>query len=487
MTSRRQRPYLFYDVARSLCSTCLHPIEGKIVFQDDCVWLDKWCPHHGKERVLLSDDIPYWRRCREVFVKPAEVPERFQTGMHWGCPFDCGLCPDHQQHACVSLVEINDHCNLACPICYAASGPHRPEHRPLEVVERMLDAVVSAEGRPDVVQLSGGEPTTHPELFAILAAARRRPIRHLMLNTNGVRLATEAGFAQRLADEVGRDGFEIYLQFDSLRDDVLQHLRGARLSKIRQKALEACEAAGLSVTLVVTLAKGRNDDEVGAILDHAVSWRCVRGVTFQPIQEAGRVDDYDPGLHRLTVSEVRRAIYTQSPHFTEADLVPVPCHPDALVMGYALKLGGQVVPLTRYARTDQLLAGPENTIVLEEVPALKEAVGELFSTGIGPADQAAKLGDLLCCLPQVDVPGLGYENVFRVMVVAFMDARDFDVRSVKKSCLMFVQPDGRLIPFDTWNLLYRNPAASGLEAIRATLRSPATRSAGAGAADRDPV
>lgn len=475
--SRRSRPYVFYDVARSLCSTCLHPVEGKILFHDERVVLEKWCPHHGRERVLLSDDVAYWRRCREIFVKPAEMPERFQTGMRWGCPFDCGLCPDHQQHACVTLVEINDHCNLACPVCYAESGPHRPEHRPLEVVERMLDAAVAAEGRPDVVQLSGGEPTTHPQLFEILAAARARPIRHLMLNTNGVRLATEDGFAQRLVDAVGRDAFEIYLQFDSLRDDVLQHLRGARLSRIRQRALEACEAAGLSTTLVVTLEKGRNDDEIGAILDHALRWRCVRGVTFQPVQEAGRIEGYDPEFHRLTVSEVRRAIHTQSPHFTADDLVPVPCHPDALVMGYALKLdpggpGQTVVPLTRYAKTEDLLAGPENTIVLEEVPALKAAVGELFSTGLGPADQAAKLADLLCCLPRVDVPGLGYENVFRVMVVRFMDARDFDVRSVKKSCLMFVQPDGRLIPFDTWNLLYRNPAASGLDAIRATLRAP---------------
>jgi uncharacterized radical SAM superfamily Fe-S cluster-containing enzyme len=469
---RRSRPYLFYDVARTLCSRCLFPIEGKIVFEGERVLLDKWCPHHGRERVLLSDDVAYWRRCREVFVKHAEMPERFQTGMRWGCPFDCGLCPDHQQHSCVTLVEINDHCNLACPVCYATSGPHRPNHRSLAEVEAMLDATVSAEGRPDVVQISGGEPTTHPELFAILAAARRRPIRHLMLNTNGVRLATEPDFARRLADAVGRDGFEVYLQFDSLRDDVLQHLRGARLSRIRQQALERLEEAGLSTTLVVTLEKGRNDDEIGAIIDHALTWRCVRGVTLQPVQEAGRLEDYDPAVHRLTVSEVRRGIHTQSPHFTEADLVPVPCHPEALCMGYALKLGGQVVPLTRYARPEQLLSGPENTIVLEEIPALKDAVGALFSTGIGPVDQAAKLKDLLCCLPRIDVPGLGYENVFRVMIVRFMDARDFDVRSVKRSCLMFAQPDGRLIPFDTWNLLYRNPAESGLDAIRALLRSP---------------
>ena len=435
---------------------CLERVEAKVVIEDERVILDKWCRHHGRERVLIADDAAYWRRARTQMLKPAELPERFQTGMRWGCPYDCGLCPDHQQHACVTLVEINDACNLRCPICYAESGPHRLEHRSLETVERMLDLVVRAEGRPDVVQISGGEPTIHPELFPILDAAKRRPIRHLMLNTNGIRLAKEPDLARRLA--AYQPGFEVYLQLDSLRDEVLQRIRGARLADVRRQALEHLEAAGVSTTLVCTLEKGLNDDEIGEILDFALRWRCVRGVTLQPVQEAGRVEGYDPAVHRLTLTEVRRRIAEQSRHFTLDDLVPVPCHPDALAMGYALKLGGEVVPLTRYATDAQLLAGPENTIVLEDVPALREAFGLLFSTGIGPEDQAARLEDLLCCLPRIEVPGLSYENVFRVLIVRFQDRRDLDVRSVKKSCIQFATPDGKLIPFDTYNLFYRSEA-----------------------------
>lgn len=474
MTSARSvRPWTYYDIARSLCSTCLAPIEAKIVLQDERVYLDKWCPHHGRERVLLSDDVAYWRRCRETFLKPGDVPASFQTGMHWGCPLDCGLCPDHQQHSCVTLLEINDACNLSCPVCYASSGTHRLEHKPLEQVIAMLDAVVRAEGRPDVLQISGGEPTLHPELHAILAAAKARPFRHVMLNTNGLLLAKDPDLAKRLAEL--QPGFEVYLQFDSLRDEALVRLRGAKLASVRRRALENLEAAGLSTTLVVTLEKGVNDDEIGAIVEHALTWDCVRGVTLQPVQEAGRFEGYDPAVHRLTLSEVRRRIAEQSPSFTLADLVPVPCHPDALVMGYALKFpatdgcAASVIPLTRYATTDDLLSGAENTIVLEEVPALKDAVVRLFSTGIGPEEQAARLAELLCCLPRIDagLRGLTYRNVFRVMVVRFMDARDFDVRSAKQSCITFVQPDGRMIPFDTWNLLYRDPRR--LEELRARL------------------
>jgi uncharacterized radical SAM superfamily Fe-S cluster-containing enzyme len=167
----RVRPYIFYDIAVSICSACYQRVEGKIVFQDGSVYLHKWCPAHGHERVLMADDVDYYRRCREVFIKTPEMPRAFNTPTRWGCPYDCGLCPDHQQHSCVSLIEITDHCNLQCPICYAESGPSRQQYRTLEHVQRLIDAVVRNEGQPDVVQISGGERTLHPYFFAILDRA----------------------------------------------------------------------------------------------------------------------------------------------------------------------------------------------------------------------------------------------------------------------------------------------------------------------------
>jgi uncharacterized radical SAM superfamily Fe-S cluster-containing enzyme len=169
------RPYLFYDTAVSLCTTCYRRVDAKIVFEDAKVYMLKRCPQHGFERVLIADDVDYYRRCREVFIKPPEMPRHFNTPVKFGCPYDCGLCPDHEQHSCLSLVEITDACNLDCPICYASSGTHRSTHRPLEQVERMLDMIVANEMEPDIVQLSGGEPTIHPQFFEILDAAKQRP------------------------------------------------------------------------------------------------------------------------------------------------------------------------------------------------------------------------------------------------------------------------------------------------------------------------
>lgn len=462
---RATRAEVFYDIARTVCGTCHQRCEGRIVFVDDAVWLDKWCPEHGRDRVMIADDVDYWRMARERWLKPAELPAKFGTEMRWGCPWDCGLCPDHQQHSCLSIVEITDQCNLSCPVCYAASGPHRPGFRTLAQVEAMLDTVVRAEGTPDVVQISGGEPTLHPELFAILDAAKARPIRHIMLNTNGLRIAREPEFARRLATYA--PGFEVYLQFDSLRDAVTEQLRGARLVDLHRRALENLEAAGVSTTLVMTVAQGVNDDEIGAVVEHALTWKCVRGVTLQPVQQAGRTDGFERGKHRLTLTGVRRRLLDQTSIFRPDDVVPVPCHPDALAMAYALRVEGQVVPLTGMIPPDVLLAGPENTIVFERIPGARDVVNRVFSTAHSPESAASCLSDLLCCVPRVDAGALSYENVFRVLIVRFADAHDLDVRSLKKSCIHFATPDGKMIPFETYNLFYRDQADGVLARGRA--------------------
>jgi len=465
--SRKNRPWLFYDTTASVCTTCLRQVEAKIVIKGNDVYLDKWCPAHGSERVLIADDAEYYRLCREVYVKAPEMPERFNTEMRYGCPYDCGLCPDHMQHSCLTVVEITEHCNLRCPVCYAESGPERQTHRSLAEVEAMFDAVVANEGEPDVVQISGGEPTLHPDFFAILDTAKARPIRHLMINTNGLRIAREPEFVARLASY--KPGIEIYLQFDSLHDAVLQQMRGADLADIHERALASLEAHGISTTLVMTVKRGVNDDQIGEVIQHGLKYRCVRGVTLQPVSDAGRNLAFEPQRHRLTVSEVRRRVAEQSGLFTLDDIVPVPCNPDTLAMGYALKLGGEALPLTRHLGPEALLAGPRNTIVFERDPAMKDAVFKLFSTNHSPESQANCLSALLCCLPTISAPELAYENVFRVLIVQFMDAANLDLRALKKSCVHFAQPDGRMIPFEAFNLFYRGDRMAKTREIQAEI------------------
>ncbi len=447
------RKYTYYDFTISLCPVCLKRIDAKIVFEGNNVFMLKRCPEHGNTKVLIADDVEYYKNIRN-YNKPSETPYRFNTKTHYGCPYDCGLCTDHEQHSCLTVVEITDRCNLTCPTCYAGSSPSHGRHRTLEEVKKMLDTIVENEREPDVVQISGGEPTLHPQFFEILDYAKSLPIKHVMVNTNGIEIAKNKEFVKRLATYA--PGFEIYLQFDSLKREVLETMRGANLVSIRQQALDHLNELNLSTTLVVTVQKNLNDDTLGEAIEFALKQRCVRGVTFQPTQQAGRLDNFNTETDRITLTEVRRKILEQTPLFNSDDLIPVPCNPDSLVMGYALKLGTEVVPLTRYINPAELLDNSRNTIVYEQDEALHSRMVSLFSTGNSVEGATDHLQSLLCCLPQVSAPSLGYDNLFRIIIMQFVDAHNFDVRAIKKSCVHIVDKDYRIIPFETMNLLYRD-------------------------------
>src|SRR6266849_1048835 len=371
--ARRASNHIFYGQTTSLCEVCLALVPTKIVFEEDDVLYLKRCPSHGVQKTRVASDIAYFKSCKE-WLKPGDRPLVLQSRTHYGCPYDCGLCPDHEQHSCLALIEVNEACNLTCPVCFADSSPQRTKQLSRAEVERMLDALVASEGEPDLVQISGGEPTLHPEIVDILWLAKSKPIRHLMLNTNGVRIARDKAFVAELARL--KPGFEVYLQFDSL------------------------ERAAL---------------------------------------------------------DIRRAILQQSEIFRPDDLIPLPCNPDAISIGYGLRQGRRVTPITQLIPKDELLAAAPNTVSFEKYPELKRRLFDLMSLSAAGERTEGTLGSLLCCLPQVEMPAaLGYDQVFRVLIVQFLDRFNFCLAAVKRSCIHFVTPAGKIIPFDTYNLFYRN-------------------------------
>jgi uncharacterized radical SAM superfamily Fe-S cluster-containing enzyme len=455
MTSARpDSGHIFYGQTTSLCETCLGLVPAKIVFEGEDVFYLKRCPAHGAQKTRVAGDIAYFKSCKD-WLKPGDRPLKLQSRTHYGCPYDCGLCPDHEQHSCLALIEVNDACNLSCPVCFADSSPARTGQRSLAEIERMLDVLVASEGEPDLLQVSGGEPTLHPEIMTILRRARARPIRHLMLNTNGLRIARDKAFVAELATL--KPGFEVYLQFDSLERAALENIRGADLRRVREDALANLEEAGIATTLVVVVKRGVNDREIGRIIEHALGYACVRGVTFQPVQDAGRNLGFDKNRDRIVLTDIRRAILEQSDIFAPGDLIPLPCNPDAIAIGYGLRRGRQVTPVTRLIPKEELLAVAPNTVSFEKYPELKRRLFELMSLSVAGEQTTGALGGLLCCLPQFEMPvDLGYDKVFRVLIVQFLDRFNFCLAAVKRSCIHFVTPAGKIIPFDTYNLFYRD-------------------------------
>ena len=455
-TKSLSRPYVFFGQTQSLCERCLAVVPAKIIFQNDCVFYLKRCAEHGQQKTLISTDIDYYLRCKR-YLKPGEMPHQFQTRIERGCPYDCGLCPDHEQHSCLAIFDIIDECNMRCPICYADSGPNRGNAKSMADIDAMLETLLASELEPDLVQLSGGEPTLHPKILDIIAKLADSPIRHLMLNTNGIRIAREPEFAEALARY--RTGFEVYLQFDSLKKKALKNIRGIDARSTRLAALENLELHNISTTLVCTIKRGVNDAEIGEIINFAKRWRCVRGITFQPVQEAGRSEQFGK-TDRYTLSDIRRAIVDGENPFTDADMLPLPCHPENISIGYALRRESELIPVSGLIPREILLAGSGNSITFEKNQELRDAFLEAFSLDACSDSAGEKLQALLCCLPQIDAPELRYDNVFRIVIMSFMDAYDFCISSVKRACVHFVTPDGKIYPFDTYNLFYRDLPAN---------------------------
>jgi 7,8-dihydro-6-hydroxymethylpterin dimethyltransferase len=304
---------------QTLCPTCLRVVPGQDVRREGKVFLRRDCPEHGISESLVLSDASWWEWSRR-FLRPGRRPAHTATETEHGCPYDCGFCPEHQQHACVTVFEITEACNLKCPACFAGEAHVRPAS--LEDVEAMADALVRAEGgQADVAMLSGGEPTLHPRFLDVADAVASRPIRYVIVNSNGIRMARDRAFCDQLANRE----MLVYLQFDGFSTRTYQALRGRPdLLELKLRALDNLAEAGVRVVLVATVLKGLNDHEIGEIVAFGARHTTVRAVSFQPQFGEGRFVPFDPD-DRMTVTDVIEAIDRDSGLFRRDDFIPVPC------------------------------------------------------------------------------------------------------------------------------------------------------------------
>ena len=447
MAARVDRDEVFLELTRSICPLCKRVIDAEVNARDNRVVLRKRCPDHGEFEALVSSDaVAYVAQQR--FNKPGTLPLALQTEVHDGCPLDCGICPQHKQHACLGIMEVNSGCNLDCPVCFADSGRRHPDHFSLtrEQVAGMLDAFVAAEGEPEVVQFSGGEPTIHPDILAFVAMARERGIRIVMINTNGIKLAADRPFVRELAAL----GAHIYLQFDGLERATHVAMRGRDLRAVKARALEHCAQEGVGVTLVAAVDRGVNDHEIGAIIRTGVEHPAVNSVVLQPVTHSGRHPAFDP-LERLTNADVIAACAEQLPEwFAPSDFVPVPCcFPTCRSMSYCLVDEGQLIPFTRMLEIEDQLDYLANRVTPDR--ALRGALERMFSSSAAPGAEQALLACESCGIDLQAALGELERKVFMVVAQDFQDAYTLNVRQLMKCCVAEIVPDGRIIPFCAYN------------------------------------
>jgi uncharacterized radical SAM superfamily Fe-S cluster-containing enzyme len=451
-------------------------VPAKIIERSGRIYFRKHCPVHGlREDFACSDATAF---DRNQFLTPGKVPAAMGVDPNLGCPFDCGLCTEHEQHTCLGIVEITSACNLECPMCYASSGPGGA-HLSYEDCCRAIDALVRAEGRPEVLQLSGGEPTIHPEFMDVFRYACDQPIDIVMINTNGIRLARDPAFVEAVAERKHRS--EVYLQFDSFHDAAYQTLRGESLVATKLQAIEALGEASIRTILVCTVQPGVNDHELGHIVRFAQDRTWITGVSFQPASYVGRAVLPAELERRVTFPDIIRSVAEQcSDVWQPSDFTPLPCaHPNAHSLAYAYRAGRTVVPLARFIDLTDHLDLLSGAITFTRARA-RELVSQLMSRQCcsdgscggsdliqlgAPKPAAAKALPLRddAVLKKVASEFFGRvlaedvspADVFRITTTSFMDAYTFDVRQAMKDCVHFVLPTGHIIPFAVYNILYR--------------------------------
>lgn len=293
----------------SLCPQCLSRISAKRIAENGSVYLKKVCQRHGTFKVLL------WRGVNKEYIdwgkdsQPAVGPQKRTTEVDMGCPYDCGLCPEHRANTCTLVMEVTQRCNLFCPVCFASAGDLQNSEPDLNTIKKMYETVLETTGNPSI-QLSGGEPTLREDLPQIVSLAKKTGFQHIMINTNGIRIANEDYYLDRLVDS-GAD--TIYLQFDGLTSEVYKTIRGMNLFPHKVAAINKCVKAKIGIVLVPVLIRGVNDHQMGDIIQFAKQWiPTVKGVHFQPLSYFGRYPGFPKNEDRITIPDIIRGLIEQT-------------------------------------------------------------------------------------------------------------------------------------------------------------------------------
>ena len=449
----------------SVCRQCRRLIPARVMVRDDGVWLEKVCPDHGPQEARVYGDAQAYRELGR-FHRQASIPLAFATAAK-GCPESCGLCPEHEQHVCLPILEITDHCNLECPICLVRNPGRR--HLERRNVAQVLDRLIETEGQIDVLNLSGGEPTLNPHFREIVQeCVARREILRVSVSTNGTVLVRNPDLLQFLAER----HVIISLQFDALTDEIYQALRGRPLLEVKKRLIEQCAALNTPMSLTVTVVRGVNDTQLAPITDLLFERDHILSVMFQPAAYLGQAARLPRPANALTIPDVIQGLYGAGKGpVSAADFSPLPCsHPACFSLAFYLKVADrEFAPIKQLIEVDRYLNLVQNRAIFgtdaESFATISDAVYELWS---GPAalspDSKRALNAVRKLLRAVSGNG-GYSprqalsvaerSIKSIFIHQFMDPDTFDLSRARKCCQVYPQPDGRLIPVCVHNCLKR--------------------------------
>ncbi len=473
---------------QSLCPECRQIIPAKILEKDGRVLMEKTCPDHGFFQDLISSLPSLYKKAERWTYEDGDGILNPQIKGAKVCPDDCGLCDLHISHAALANIDLTNRCNLRCPICFANANVQGYVYEPTyEQVVEMLTMLRNIKPVfPPAVQFSGGEPTIHPRFLDILKAARAMGFSHLQIASNGIRLAKDLEFARK-CKEAGL--YTVYLQFDGTDDEVYQKTRGLKgLWELKQQAVENARQAGLRIVLVPTIIKTINDDQVGKILQYAIdNADVISGISYQPVAFTGRISKEEREKQRYTLSDLALDIEKQTGYLNaledwyplsvtspfskllsaiwKYEVMKITSHPDCGIGTYIFvnSKTKSVTPITKLIDIEGFTTDL-NKLVKQKISHIRSLTAlsaqQLLKKHFREEEAKDGMTPQVCLeLFQGIVDKEAQRRVeliynWHMMLVGgmhFQDGYNYNVDRVKRCCIHYAAPNGRIYPFCAYN------------------------------------
>jgi uncharacterized radical SAM superfamily Fe-S cluster-containing enzyme len=463
---------------KSLCPECLKVLDATIYEDGGKVYIKKTCQEHGDFEELYWSDYDQYVRAEKLRYD-GDGLNNPRTKTVNGCPYDCGICPEHKSHTALAIIDVTNRCNLKCPVCFANAAAAGYVYEPSqEDITGMLENLRANDPVPaTALQFSGGEPTIRNDLFDLVRKAKEVGFRHVEINTNGVRISQDVEYAKNLK-EAGVS--TVYLQFDGLTSDVYKFIRGVDLLETKMKAIQNLREAGVhSIVLVVTLIKGVNDSQLGDIIDFAVkNFDMIRCINVQPVSLCGRLPAEERAKMRITIPDFMQLVEDQTEGTIKtSDFYPVPtvvpvskavgalqdkryveftAHPHCGMATYLFVENGKITPITRYANVEKFTKSMRK--VYEEASKGNKNRAKLRLLSAARHVKFSFLRKyVLRVLTEGSYQSLGDLQRKSILLSSmhFMDPYNFDLERVQRCVIHYAVPDGRIIPFCTMNSIHR--------------------------------
>lgn len=459
---RKSRPYTYLGTVMGMCRSCREVGPSRVFEEGGAVFQERICPKCGNSRVLIADDVQWYldRISTVVNCKPDRLPG---SPVRNGCPKDCGPCEIHANACHLPVFSITNACNMQCPICFTYNRPDRKYFMSRAELRSLLDKLIAQSGPVDLINITGGEPTLHPELLDLLQECKRPEIGRVTMNSNGLRIASDEAFCRALAEL----GVYAVLSFDTFRSETAVRIHGRDVVAEKLKALENMQRHGIGVTLLNVMIRGVNDNEIGAVIDLAKAHSVVRSVTVQTMTFTGSGGkDFQPRLP-MPLDGAAKAIEkaTQGKMRTNHFFPHAGAHPLCYSVAYYLKDDAHYHSLTEFFTVEELRQMLGHGYLLQPgengQEMFRNAIDRLWADG----DKSQLLPSIRRLvermypqrgqLQQRERQAVAERSLLAVYLHAHMDEDNLDLARLVCCPDQVPDPEGRLIPACAYNLFYR--------------------------------